>query len=38
MKKIFYTIWQNIQMLFLMCAIAIGVIILWIKGDIKFED
>ena len=37
MKKIFYIIWQNIQTFFLWCIIMIGIIFLWIKGDIKFR-
>lgn len=38
MKRIFYTILQNIQGCFLLIVITIGVVIMWLKGDIKFDE
>jgi cellulose synthase/poly-beta-1,6-N-acetylglucosamine synthase-like glycosyltransferase len=38
MKNIFYIIWQYIQALFLLFVLVVGVFILWLKGDIKFEE
>jgi hypothetical protein len=38
MKRFLYIILQDIQALFLLCVIAIGVIILWLKGELKFDD
>jgi len=36
-KQFFYIVWQNIQGLFLLCVLVIGVVILWLKGDLKFD-
>jgi len=36
MKRIFYIILQNIQGCFFTITITIGIVILWLKGDIKF--
>lgn len=38
MKELFYTIWQSIQSLFLFMVLLIGIIIAWLKGDIKFDE
>lgn len=38
MRKIFYSILQTIQALLLLFVIILGVLISWLKGDIKFKD
>jgi hypothetical protein len=37
MKRIFYIVLQDIQALFLLFVIMIGIIILWLKGELKFD-